>query len=1168
MALEANPIIARTIRDVIINPNSTVNQRTKGFNELASDLSKGKKGESTTVATDTTNAVADGAKTLEASESATTEENAIQGKYEVADDGKLKRISTGEDVAISGVESVENGEVTLRLENGEVVDATDVAFSNYDESLLYEMVTRMGDITPQTATALIKNFKATDGVSAQTYFADIPLAYQYGKINYARGLENLDLTIDQRQVAFHHGRNAAEAEVKAKQATITEKGSVGNAKNAMTTKGKGNVHFEGDAESINEENLKEQQKVGLKTMEMLSKAFGIDFYVYASYTNKNGERVFKTADGKEHKAPNGWYDKKTGAIHIDLNAGDLGNGTMLFTVAHELTHFIKAWSPAKFKVLADFLVEQYGKKGKPVDELVRKQMEIMEANGRKNVTYDLAFEEFVADSMETMLTSGNVMESLAEIKRRDEGLWNKIKEFFSDLVDLLKKTINAYSGINPDTVEGRMVSEMKDVIEQFETLFAEGIVEASENFRTISLTEQQTLAESGIGFDEETQSVYSLRYSTGRKDALGNVIDLVTVGKNNFNTEAIAQLVAKGTGRSIEDARKWVNSEIAIANIVMNNPEFLDFEADDRYEAIKKNSDYPQGTVDLSNLCPKRTEFTSMFDMLQKKYPDKLFTASDVAAMRSILKDQGITVACGACFVEDRRQLLGEIADTYIGMWKEAVETGKPLQKTNASGNKVTLTVTKALAKQYGLKQGSAILATDKYIPTQYDLTTYEGFKLLEKNHPTIAMGFNRYNNSRGQQAGRLIEGRAEYNRQILGWSDAKVKSVNNNGGLRIFSFSDFEVMHLLDLVQVILDCSAKGVKIQGYTKIPSFARLVRDTGIKLNRSLIPKGQTGLKTVNGKQVLDYDTTEGIDINDENFINERDNPNVGNILIGINPTQIGIAMLDEFVDYIIPFHTNKSKDICKALGLAEWVNYKESQHEKDIDTDKASKHNVNIYTEVINKYHPTNKVEFVDAFLKVCKAQKKIPRYSEFLNKEYKADGVYTDEYGSYDFTYREGYHKLLVDFKMFDHEGNILPQGEITPSLDDGFMAELLKAEVDKKQNYKFPQEVYDRLDKEFGEDVVLSARVSHSNDSDRYSYETLTSKDDMEVKTLPKLPEAEISKYQKDTILFGKDMRDIAASVKHPKNTPTKTHLRCRDLGVDVLITRDSFKHGAARID
>jgi hypothetical protein len=42
--------------------------------------------------------------------------------------------------------------------------------------------------------------------------------------------------------------------------------------------------------------------------------------------------------------------------------------------------------------------------------------------------------------------------------------------------------------------------------------------------------------------------------------------------------------------------------------------------------------------------------------------------------------------------------------------------------------------------------------------------------------------------------------------------------------------------------------------------------------------------------------------------------------------------------------------------------------------------------------------------------------------------------------------------------------------GNITPNLNEGFTKDLLNAEVDKKQNYKFPQKVYDDIKKQFGE--------------------------------------------------------------------------------------------------
>lgn len=1015
-----------------------------------------------------------------------TERVGKEDKAGVSESGKAtvngKEISLNKKVeVVDFVRDKKTGKITDIIINadGKQVKASEIDYADDDQAFLFSAVKHIENITPADAQVIIRDYDPSSGISVGEYLNGVDEAYTYGYHGYTEadmksGLFTTKLSDEKSKGAYELGKLAKKSNKEAKSEDIkrmrtaveaeTEK-SVADGKPAPKSKNMTITYNKGNGEvvSIDDAGIKDAKRSGAvwvaKILHKLGLGTRVEFFESFESTTKmvkdrktgkmKPARVFINDQGVEQIAYSGVYRKSDGTIRVDLNAYN-GRGLTLNALAHELTHFIQKWSSEKYEVLADFLVKTYEGTDMTMHKRVLREQKRLEDIRGEEVSYNEAFDEVVANAMSKMFDDGKLVERLTELKAQDEKLARKLWEGF-------KKIMSKFLGIYQESPAlfddaGDLVA-MKDTFEQLQGMFAEALVEASDNYQaSLTVAESQTITEAGIGFDEDTKSVYSLHFSTAYQD-------VIQVGKKKFDTEEIAQIVAKGTNRSIEDARKWVQSEMAIANIVMANPEFLDFEADNRYEAIKKNSDYPQGTVDLSNLCPKREEFTTMFDMLQKKYPNKLFTAQDIAEMRKILAKNDITVACGACFVEDRRQLIGEIADTFSNMWKESVESGKPLQKTNAEGKNSDLLVTKALAKQYGLTAGSKIMATDTYIPNQYDLTTYEGFKLLEKNHPTIAMAFNRYNNSRGQQAARLIEGRAEYNRQILGWSDAKVRSVNNNGGLRIFSFSDFEVVHLLDLVQVIIDCAAKGVKIQGYTKVPAFAKLVRGTGIKLNRSLIPKGDYGFHMENGKVVLDYDTTDGIDINDKNFIDESDNPDVGNIVIGINPTQIGAAMLDPFIDYIIPFHSNKAKEILRKLGTGEWVNYKESQHEKDISTGKASKHNVNIYTEVINKYHPTNKVEFVEAFLKECKRQGKIPRYAEFLNVD--ANG---------DYAYREGYHKLLVDFKMFDAEGNILPQGNITPNLDDAFMAELLNAEIDRKQNYEFPQEVYDAIDKQFGE--------------------------------------------------------------------------------------------------
>jgi len=59
-------------------------------------------------------------------------------------------------------------------------------------------------------------------------------------------------------------------------------------------------------------------------------------------------------------------------------------------------------------------MEQYGKQGQSVDELVQVQIRKAKSNGR-TIDYDTAYEEVIADSMESMLTDGKVIEKLQQL---------------------------------------------------------------------------------------------------------------------------------------------------------------------------------------------------------------------------------------------------------------------------------------------------------------------------------------------------------------------------------------------------------------------------------------------------------------------------------------------------------------------------------------------------------------------------------------------------------------------------------------------------------------------------------------------------------------------------------------------------------------------------------
>ena len=131
---------------------------------------------------------------------------------------------------------------------------------------------------------------------------------------------------------------------------------------------------------------------------------------------------------------------------------------MLYTLSHELTHYIKEWSPAKFQSLANFLMEQYGKQGQSVDELVQAQIRKAKSNGR-TIDYDTAYEEVIADSMESMLTDGKVIEKLQQLYKQEKTLFEKISDFINKWIDKVKQIYSRYS---PNSKEGKLVLEMKD----------------------------------------------------------------------------------------------------------------------------------------------------------------------------------------------------------------------------------------------------------------------------------------------------------------------------------------------------------------------------------------------------------------------------------------------------------------------------------------------------------------------------------------------------------------------------------------------------------------------------------------------------------------------------------------------------------------------------------
>ena len=420
-ALEKNEVIADTFRDVIINRNSTVNQRMRGLYEAGGfNASSGIN----------VNAVSD-AFTPDAVANRINESQMLETPFEASLDTQLKRLAqdtvnsenkntpfiptakpemdatkakaieditakhyktsetkgetvldtSNESVNIKKIASIKGNNMTLELDDGRTVSAKDVSYASEGEALVYETVANM-DVPVDVANNLVSLYSPTSGQSAKVFAKGIEEAYRYGYYNIpkaemlARTSFTAELTSAQRETAYKLGN-------------IMGKDRVQSAPTTRTKSAKGRVIFDGDRK-----HLTDRQKTSLKVIEVLAKVTGLQIEVFESPTNKRGK----------HIGENGSYDPKTGTMRIDLYSGADGNSVMLYTAAHELVHHIKVWSPAKFKILADFLMEQYGEKGVSVDELVRGQIAKAKANGR-TIDYDTAYEEVICLLMVRLLKS-------------------------------------------------------------------------------------------------------------------------------------------------------------------------------------------------------------------------------------------------------------------------------------------------------------------------------------------------------------------------------------------------------------------------------------------------------------------------------------------------------------------------------------------------------------------------------------------------------------------------------------------------------------------------------------------------------------------------------------------------------------------------------------------
>lgn len=506
-------------------------------------------------------------------------------------------------------------------------------------------------------------------------------------------------------------------------------------------------------------------------------------------------------------------------------------------------------------------------------------------------------------------------------------------------------------------------------------------------------------ADSKISIEEKDRSVnpspeesVGIQVDTDSESAAPGNASLETWTASDYvqNREAAANDLAKRLDVSKKEALAYIDAVNSIAKIIANDRTRLDYVSSPGRSSFVGNAEYG-GSIDFSTICKKRRLYTGTIEAIQKALPNKALTPDELLKIRSMMKDRGYEVSCGLCYVEGSRVKIGEYTQQFLDELK----------------------------------------GTGLYVPTMAEMNTSDGQETLRAEHPEVYDEYVKFMNKLAQRKPKLFQMATEYKGEILQkFKDSKtVDSKNRNGGLRLQSYSDFEIIHLIDTMQVIMDMSRVGLAGQAYTKVPDFAWALGDTGLKINLSLIAKGVDA----NGRIILDE--VEGMKRADAEALRDRYSKNVGTIIVTFTDAQLKAAMADPFIDFIIPFHRSQwSKAQYEAIGLpADAKDYTDQQNESYIEKVYSSSGKA----QRPDNYMPNNYWDFsktgkenAEMYLRMCAENNRRPKFYKLLVDN--GDGSYSlQKDGSTD-----GYWKLLSDFKMYDNSGKGSPQTPVKPDFN------------------------------------------------------------------------------------------------------------------------------------
>ena len=360
--------------------------------------------------------------------------------------------------------------------------------------------------------------------------------------------------------------------------------------------------------------------------------------------------------------------------------------------------------------------------------------------------------------------------------------------------------------------------------------------------------------------------------------------------KNGFS-EKQAKQIGEAISNFILDTGNWIEGDLQSEFTFIGWDDLINAEVSVRKDwkgkvvgvsvsAMVANGEYPVN-FDLTTICNKREGIMQVIQNLTRIKTDTgksvldsvKLTDQDMWNINKALKAEGIDTACLGCFVEARRYYTNRFIASIDNKWNTAVretrrQLGLPEEEyfNFAHGKKVTgedytaisdlwTSYEKSKDTKKSPEQRIRILMNEiiknKEVDSPYlklvsasDILTPEGISGLKQistgKHDLVKTLKSIY----GTSAPKEILAFTPYNSEIAllpknlkgQRTDKYLRSI---GGIRIQSFSDFKIEHVIDHMQMVADMAARKFTCHAYSKVIAFPRIFGLTGQKINMSVM-----------------------------------------------------------------------------------------------------------------------------------------------------------------------------------------------------------------------------------------------------------------------------------------------------------------------------------------